>query len=215
MPHLLRIDSSIQEEDSTSRTLTARAAAQWHAANPDGTETYRDFGLDPIPHLTAAGGRFRTVPPDQHTPAQASTYALSRKLIDELTQADTIILGLPLYNFAAPSTVKAWVDHLIVPGIAFDPKTGESVIGETQLIVLASRGGGYGPGTPRDGWDHAEPWLGHSLQRLGLKPRFIAAELRLVGKSSAMAGLEGEARQSLENAHATIDQLWPVAEVAR
>ena len=65
------------------------------------------------------------------------------------------MLGLPLYNFGPPSTVKAWVDHIVAPGLSFDAETGAGLLGDTEFIVLESRGGGYGPGTPREGWDHA------------------------------------------------------------
>src|SRR5690606_28770955 len=108
------------------------------------------------------------------SPAQAASWALSRELVEEVRAADTVLLGLPLYNFGAPSTVKAWVDHLIAPGLAYDPAAGEGRLGDRELIVLAARGGGYAPGTPRHGWDHAEPWLPHGLSLTGLQPtRFI------------------------------------------
>src|SRR4051794_174714 len=155
MSHLLHIDSSIQGERSVSRRLTARAAANWRAAHPDGTVTYRDLAADPVPHLDAASGIARMVPPNQQTAEQAASYALSAGLIGEVKQADTILLGLPVYNFGAPSVVKAWVDHLVAPGLALDPETHEGRLGGRDLIVLAARGGGYGPGTPREGWDHA------------------------------------------------------------
>jgi FMN-dependent NADH-azoreductase len=106
MPHLLHIDSSILGDNSVSRRLTARAADVWRAANPDGTVTYRDFGSDPLPHLDSAGGAAHMVPVDQHTPAQAESYALRKQLIDEIKAADVVLLGLPLYNFGAPSTIR-------------------------------------------------------------------------------------------------------------
>src|SRR3954451_16507078 len=98
MAHLLHIDSSIQGERSVSRRLTARAAAAWRAAHPDGTVTYRDLGADPLPHFDAASGTARMVPPDQHTPEQAASYALSVELVNEILAAYTVLLGLPLYN---------------------------------------------------------------------------------------------------------------------
>lgn len=208
MAHLLHIDSSIRGDLSVSRALTARAAEAWRAANPEGTVTYRDLGVNPIPHLDAAGGLARMVRSDQHTPAQAESWALSGQLIAEVQEADTIILGLPLYNFGPPSTVKAWVDHLIAPGLSTDPETQQGLLGGRELLVLASRGGGYGEGTPRAGWDHAEPWLPHGLSLTGLQPHFITAELTLAETVPAMAELKPLAAQSLANAEAEIDRLW-------
>jgi FMN-dependent NADH-azoreductase len=208
MPHLLHIDSSIQGDRSVSRALTARAAAGWRAAHPGGTVTYRDLAAEPLPHLDAESGIARMVPLDQHTPAQAESWEVTRRLVGEIEQADTIVLGLPLYNFGPPSTVKAWVDHLIAPGLSLDPETHEGLLGGRDLLVLASRGGGYGAGTPRDGWDHAQQWLPHGISLTGLEPRFITAELTLADVTPAMAELRPLAAESLAAAQREIDGLW-------
>jgi FMN-dependent NADH-azoreductase len=208
MSHLLHIDSSIQGERSVSRRLTARAAAAWRAAHPEGTVTYRDLGADPLPHFDAVTGTARIVPPDQHTREQAASYALSVELIEEIKQAETVILGLPLYNFGAPSTVKAWVDHVILGGHSVDRETHEGLLGGRDVIVLAARGGGYSPGTPRDGWDHAQTWLPHGLSYTGLEPRFITAELTLADSNPAMADLRPLAAESLAAAEREVDALW-------
>jgi FMN-dependent NADH-azoreductase len=208
MPHLLHIDSSIQGDRSVSRRLSARAADAWRASHPGGTVTYRDLGSNPPPHLDAAGGLARMVPPDQRTPAQAASWELSRELIEEVQQADTVLLGLPLYNFGAPSSVKAWVDHLIAPGLSHDPETGAGLLSGREFVVLASRGGGYAAGTPREGWDHAEPWLPHGVAMTGLEPRFITAELTLANVTPAMAELIPMAARSLADAEHAIDRLW-------
>jgi FMN-dependent NADH-azoreductase len=208
MAHLLHIDSSIQGERSVSRALTARAADAWLAAHPAGTVTYRDLGAHPLPHLDAAGGTARMVPPDQHTPAQAASWALTETLVDEIKQADTILLGLPVYNFGAPSTIKAWVDHVVAPGLSLDPETHAGLLGGRDLLVLAARGGGYAEGTPREGWDHAEQWLPHGLDLTGLVPRFITAELTLADVNPHMADLKPLAAESLAEAKRTIDAQW-------
>jgi FMN-dependent NADH-azoreductase len=208
MAHLLHIDSSITGEQSTSRRLTARAARRWRAAHPGGTITYRDLALHPIPHFDAVTGLARMVPPEHRSPAQRLSYALSVELVNELTRADTVLLGLPLYNYGPPSTVKAWVDHLVAPGISVDPETNAGLLGDTEFIVLAARGGGYGPGTPREGWDHAEPWLRHAVSTIGLQPRFITAELTAAGSNPAMADLLPLAAASQVRAETEIDELW-------
>jgi FMN-dependent NADH-azoreductase len=212
--HLLHMDSSIQGERSVTRGLTARAADVWRAAHPDGTITYRDLGAHPLPHLDDSGGLARMVAREAHTPAQAASWELSRQLVDEVRQADTILLGLPLYNFGPPSAVKAWVDHLVAPGLSLDPVTHEGFLGGRDLLVLAARGGGYGAGTPREGWDHAEPWLPHGVSLLGLTPRFITAELTLADVNPQMADLKPLAAASLAAARSAIDALWSPAAVA-
>lgn len=195
--HLLHLDSSFQGDRSVSRRLSARAADRWRAAHPDGTVSYRDFHADPLPHYTLEDGPARSV-----------------DLIDEIKRADTVLLGLPLYNFGAPSTVKAWVDHLVLAGASFHAETREPLLTGKDFIVLASRGGGYAEGTPREGWDHAEAWLPHGIGLTGLEPRFITAELTLAPVTPAMAELVPLAEQSLAAAEAEIDALWTPIPVA-
>jgi len=208
MAHLLHIDSSINGDRSVSRRLSARAAAAWRAAHPDGTTTYRDLARDPVPHVDAETGLARNVPADQRTPAQARSWALTEELVAEVRAADTVLLGLPLYNFGPPSTVKAWVDHLIATGLSVDAATGTGLLGGREFLVLASRGGGYAEGTPRHGWDHAESWLPHGVSLTGLEPRFITAELTLAEVNPAMAHLRDLAADSLAAAEREIDALW-------
>ncbi len=214
MPHLLHIDSSIQGENSVSRRLTARAARVWRAAHPGGTVTYRDLGRDPLPHLDEAGGLGRLVPADQHTAAQAASWALTQRLIGEVRAADVVLLGMPLYNYGVPSSVKAWVDHLIAPGLSFDPETHEGLLGGRDFVVIATRGGGYAEGTPREGWDHATAWLPHGVAMAGLEPRFITAEFTLAETTPALSDFIPHAKESLSAAEAQIDALWPAKHAA-
>jgi FMN-dependent NADH-azoreductase len=87
-------------------------------------------------------------------------------------------------------------------------ETKAPLLGGREFVVLASRGGGYAEGTPRHGWDHAEPWLPHAISLTGLEPRFITAELTLAHTNPAMAELIPLADQSLAEAEADIDGLW-------
>jgi FMN-dependent NADH-azoreductase len=214
MPHLLHIDSSIRIEGSLTRALGARAVEVWRAGHPGGTVTYRDLGANPVPHLDTQGGLARNIPPEQHSSAQAASWNLSKQLVDELKQADTILLGLPLYNFGAPSSVKAWVDHVVARGLSVDDESGEGLLAGRELIVLAARGGGYAPGSPRDGWDHAQLWLPHGLSLTGLEPRFIVAELTLAEGTPAMSELIPLARESRADAERAVDSLWKPAAMA-
>ena len=197
MAHLLHIDSSVQGDRSVSRNLTARAVGRWRAAHPDGTVTYRDLAAVPLPHLD---------------PQNSAT--LSAELVDEIKAADVIVLGLPLYNFGPPSTVKAWVDHIVAPGLSIDAESGKGLLGGTELIAIETRGGGYGPGTPREGWDHAHTWLTHGLSLTGLQPRFVVVELTMAETNPAMAELRPLAAQSLADGQAEIDRLWSAVESA-
>ncbi|MEW5813638.1 MAG: NAD(P)H-dependent oxidoreductase [Actinomycetota bacterium] len=214
MSHLLHIDSSIQGEASISRRLTAHAAQRWAQTHPGGTVTYRDLAAEPIPHFDTVSGLARNVPAEQRTPAQAESFALSEHLVDEIKGADTVLLGLPLYNYGAPSIVKSWVDHIIAAGLSFDPATGAGLLGDTEFIVLESQGGGYGAGSPREGWDHAGNWLVHGVSPTGLSPRIIKAELTMAPVNPAMAELIPLHEKSFADAVAEIDTLWAPTEAS-
>lgn len=208
MAQLLHIDASITGEQSVSRRLTARAVRNWQAAHPGGAVAYRDLGAEPVPHLLHSGLVAHQMPPEAHDPEHAASHAMSRALVEELATADTIVLGLPLYNYGPPSAVKAWVDHFVVAGLSIDPEDGPGRPGSPEFVVIHTRGGGYGPGTPRDGWDHAEAWLPHAVASTGLQPRFITAELTLSGVNPELAHLKPQAAESLAAAERAIDELW-------
>jgi FMN-dependent NADH-azoreductase len=208
MSNLLHIDSSIHVQGSVTRELTHRAAAMWRTANPGGSVTYRDLGAEPVPHLDTSGGLARHVPPIEHNPDQAASWTLSEQLVGEIERADTIVLGLPFYNLGAPSSVKAWVDHIVAPGLSIDPQTHEGLLGGRDFIVIAARGGGAVPGPPVDRWDDPAFWLPHGVALTGLRPRFIVADFALAQVIPGMAGLVGLAQASRERAEREIDMLW-------
>lgn len=204
MKHLLHIDSSLRSEGSRSRKLSAHFADRWRDDNPDGIVTYRDLAVDPVPHLDDVAFFAQFVPEPDRTPEQAAAVALSTQLIDEVLAADTVLIGLPLYNFGPPSTFKAWLDRVVSQRTA-------GKLGYKKFVVVSARGGGYGPGTPREGWDHREPWLRHALASLGVEDTiFINAELTLARESPTMIPLDlGAAEdQSLSDALAAIDSLF-------
>jgi len=204
MSHLLHIDSSLRTEGSRSRQLSAHYAERWRAQHPDGIVTYRDLAADPVPHLDHAAFSARFVPAADHTHAQAAASAVTETLVDEILAADTVLIGMPLYNFGPPSTFKAWFDRIVSERTA-------GKLGDKEFVVVTARGGGYQPGTPRHGWDHREPWLRHALSTLGVSDAvFIDTELTLARESPAMIPLDlGAAEdQSLAAAHAALDALF-------
>jgi FMN-dependent NADH-azoreductase len=193
----------MRTEGSRSRLLSARCAERWRAKHPGGTVTYRDLAADPLPHLDHVAFSAGFVAPSDHTPEQAAARALADKLIDEVVAADTILIAMPLYNFGPPSTFKAWLDRIVSPRTS-------GKLGDKEFVVVTARGGGYGPGSPREGWDHREPWLRHALAPLGVSDiAFIDTELTLARESPAMIPLDlGVAEdKSLASALAAIDDL--------
>jgi FMN-dependent NADH-azoreductase len=203
MRHLLHIDSSFRTEGSRSRRLSAHFAQRWQARNPDSAVTYRDLAADPIPHMDNIAFSSAFVAAEDRTPEQVAARVLGDRLIGEVLAADTIVIGLPLYNFGPPSTFKTWIDRIVSPDTM-------GKLGDKHFVVVTARGGGYSPGTPREGWDHREPWLRHALSPLGVEDAvFIDTELTLARESPAMVPLDlgGAEDKSLEDAIAAIDTL--------
>ncbi|MGW1835593.1 FMN-dependent NADH-azoreductase [Streptomyces sp. NPDC002067] len=188
MATLLHLDSSLFPEDgSASRAVTAAFRAAWLAEHPDGTVIYRDLAADPLPHLdgTAAAAGFSD--PATHTPEQRTAFALRTRLAEELEQADAIVIGAPMYNFTIPSTLKAWLDQTIIMGRTAGAEPSAK---GTPVTVVASRGGSYAPGTPREGSDHVQNYLETVLgDGFGLKVDFIVPELTMAPSNPAMSEL--------------------------
>lgn len=212
MAHLLHIDSSFQGGTSVSRRFTAEAADAWRAAHPGGTVTYRDLAADPLPHFDLHAHTARHVAAADRTPAQAAAWELAERLVGEVRAADAIILGAPMYNWSVPTQVKTWVDHMIAPGLSRDAVTQEGLLGGRDVMVISTHGGSYGPGTPRDGWNHADPWLAHVMSSMGLEPRFIVVELTLADVVPALAEFRDLAEASRAAARSAIAAAYaPVA----
>ncbi len=206
----------MRTDGSRSRKLSAHYVARWREANPGGTVTYRDLAAEPIPHLDLASFTANMLAPEDRTPDQQAARNLTDELVGEVLAADTIVLGSGLYNFGPPSTVKAWFDHLVVPGVTLGPDGG--MLGDKRLVLTLANGGGYGPGAPKEGWDHRTPWLGHAFEQLGLTDLEVyTAELTLARESPAMAPLDlGDAEDaSFAAAIAAIDERFATVGAGR
>jgi FMN-dependent NADH-azoreductase len=203
---LFRLDASIRRDGSVSREVADTVQRAWQAQHPEGTVRYRDLGVAPLPStawMHAVGAMH--APADQRTPEQAEAVALAAELAGELREADAYLFAVPLYNFGVPQHVKAWWDIVWT-----DPELrglGEPPLAGRPASLVVARGGGYGPGTPRDGWDHGTPWLRRILvDVLGLDVHVTEAELTLADITPAMAGLRDMAAQSRAAAHVTAEQ---------
>jgi FMN-dependent NADH-azoreductase len=151
MKTLLQIQTSLFENDGQSSKLASSFANEWLAANPGGRAIVRDIGREPVPHLTAARFQAFLAKPADRTPEQQAIAGFSDALIDELRAADVIVLGLPMYNFGVPSSLKAYFDHIARAGVTFryTEKGPEGLLKGKKAYVFATRGGLYA-GTAAD-----------------------------------------------------------------
>src|SRR5687768_12960238 len=190
MKTLLRIDSSLFGANGASHGLTDAFVRTFRGEHPGARVIERDLAADPLPHLDAATFTAFRTPAGERTVEQQSLVRTSDALIAELAAADVIVLGLPMYNFGVPSTVKAWFDHVARAGVTFR-YTAEGPVGlltGKQVYVFATRGGAYA-GTPSD---TETPYVRDFLAFIGLTDvEFVYAEsLAGGGKTDALQRAE-------------------------
>jgi FMN-dependent NADH-azoreductase len=151
MKTLLQIQTSLFENNGQSSRLASSFANEWLDANPEGRVVVRDIGREPVPHLTAERFQAFLAKPADRTPEQQAIAGFSDALIDELFAADVIVLGLPMYNFGVPSSLKAYFDHIARAGVTFryTEKGPEGLLKGKKAYVFATRGGLYA-GTAAD-----------------------------------------------------------------
>jgi FMN-dependent NADH-azoreductase len=196
--HLFRLDASIRTEGSVSRALADTAEQAWLAEHHGAVVTRRDLGVQPLPGDAWTALAHEVVNPAAPAPDEA------RELLDrlgaELLAADAFLFAVPMYNWNVPEQVKTWIDLILK-----HPRVG--VHGDWPLkgkpaILTLSRGGGYGPGTPKEGWDHATPYLRRILADVfGLDLHIAEAELTHAFWNPEMAHLRGLAEESLKAGH--------------
>lgn len=196
MSNVLIIESSARQQDSFSRELTQQFISHWKTLHPSDRLTIRDVAVNPVPHLDAdlLGGWMK--PEAQRNAAEQASLQRSNELTDELLAADVLVLAAPMYNFAIPSTLKAWLDHVLRAGLTFKyTETGpQGLLTGKKAYVLTARGGIYAGSTA----DHQEPYLRQVLAFVGIHDvTFIHAEGMNLGGDFQEKGLnQAKARLS-------------------
>ena len=135
MSHLLHTDSSIRPiEQSRSRKLSNRYAEAWRDANPGGTVTYRDLAAEPIPHMDATSFHANFLAPEERLTRAGHREGGHRRARQRGAGRRHDCAGHGLYNFGVPSTVKAWFDRLVVPGVTLGEHGG--TLGDKKLVLF-------------------------------------------------------------------------------
>ncbi|GAA1292329.1 NAD(P)H-dependent oxidoreductase [Pseudonocardia aurantiaca] len=197
---LFRLDASIRREGSVSREVADTVQRSWIERHPHDTVIHRDLTASPLAAdawLLAASTR--GVPEDEQTPEQRAAVTLTALLANEVLNADALLIATPLYNFGISQHLKTWIDLL-----AIDPRfvPGPDPLAGRPVTLVIARGGGYGEGTPRAGWDHATPYLEQTFgAQFGGDVTVVAAELTLADVTPQMAELRGLAAELRTKAH--------------
>lgn len=192
MKTLLQLNSSIFSSSGHSSQLADNFVAAWLINNPDTRVVIRDLANDPLPHLDAQRVSAFFTQSAARAPEQQVYVAESDTLIAELKQAEVIVIGLPMYNFGIPSTLKAYFDQIARAGVTFRYiETGpEGLLTGKKAYVFATRGGLYA-GTPLDSQTN---YVRDFLNFLGIaNVEFVYAEGLNMGeqtKDMALAGAQ-------------------------
>jgi len=188
--NVLILDSAATGQASVSRKLTDAAADTIRRRDASARIVRRDIGADPIPHLTEA-----SVPAIRaglvESDAARDALALSDRLVEELREADVIVIGAPMYNFGMPSTLKAWFDHVLRARVTFryTDSGPEGLLKGKKAIVVETRAGLYSEG-PAAAMDSQEPHLRTLLGFMGIDDvTFVRAEKLAFGPEAAAAAV--------------------------
>lgn len=142
---LVHIDSSILGDASASRQLSREVVNAWRAAQPDLQVSYRDLAGDALAQFSGFTLGANGTPAELRDAAQAHEAALSESVLNEFLAADAIVIGAPMYNFAIPSQLKAWIDRVTVAGKTFKYGANgpEGLAGGKRVIIVSTAGGNH------------------------------------------------------------------------
>lgn len=185
MTRLLHLDASprpgrsgTHEHGSHSRRLSHHFIEQWKAGRPEDGVLRRDLGVRPPSLLTVDWIEAAFTPAEQRSSRMDQALAESDSLVDEVIQADVLVLGVPLYNYSYPAAFKAWIDQIVRVGrtIRFDPTDLEHPVRPLlndrprHAVILSSRGGfGLGAGGPLAHLNHLEASVRTALELIGIE----------------------------------------------
>lgn len=181
---ILEVSASGRRGESASRRLSAELAGEISRRHGAADIRRRDLA-DGIPFVDAAWIEAAFTPADARSETQRAALAESDRLVDEVFEADILVIGTPMYNFGPPAALKAWIDMIARAGLTFgyapDGPVG-LVRGKKAYVVVAT--GGVAVGSDAD---FLTPWLGQMLGFLGITDvEFIAAERLDAGNGAAL-----------------------------
>lgn len=181
MPTLLHINVSPRGNYSISRQLGAAAVEAWQKSNPGGRVIERDLAKTPLTFIDVDWIVGAFSPPEHHNQSHKKALALSDQLISEVVEADGIVLATPMYNFAVPAVLKAWVDHVVRAGKTFrytaEGKPEGLFAGkDKRLLAVIASGANYAEGSGLTALDYEVPYLRFIFGFMGItNVRFIQA----------------------------------------
>ncbi len=203
MSTVLVLTSSATGDASVSSQLVQETVEQIKAHDPGVKIVAHDLGANPLPHLVVeTTAAIRGAEPA--SPEAVGARALSDALVKELAEADTLVIGAPMYNFAIPSTLKAWFDHVLRAGVTFrySENGPEGLMKGKRAILVLTRGGFYSEG-PLQALDSQEPHLRNMLAFIGITDVSVVYAEKLgfgpEAREAAISAARVKLRQEVES----------------
>jgi FMN-dependent NADH-azoreductase len=189
---LYRLDASINPATSHSRALADLVEAEWTGEHPESAVTRRDIGTDPLPATTWRTLVMSGMTPDADlTEEQRDARALATTLVDELIEADAILLAIPLYNWGVAAHVKSWYDVTYT-----DARIKSGALAGKPVVLASVLGGDYRAESGKADWDHSTPWLRHVIENIWKADLLVVQrQLTLVGVNPALDALADDAAE--------------------
>ena len=169
MKKLLSVISSARGAASNSTQLANAIIEKLIEQAPGSTVKLRDLVDRHYPHLEESHLNAFFAPAENQTKETREATEHSDEAIKEVMESDTIVIGVPIYNFNIPSALKAWLDHLVRAGKTFSYHTGrpEGLVKDKKVYLAIASGGVYSDG-PMKSYNFAEPYLRMILGFIGI-----------------------------------------------
>ena len=162
---VLHINSSAKMKHSSTRIIGQYLVNA--LGEPVVNRDLAQHALSPISaeDLIAVHGSFAS-----ESASLQTQLALSEQLIEELKNADTLVLGAPMYNFGIPASLKQWIDAICRAGVSFKyTKQGPVGLLNVKRAFIITATGGTAVGSEMD---FSSRYLEHICRFLGISEIF-------------------------------------------
>jgi FMN-dependent NADH-azoreductase len=198
MKRILWVSSNLHGVPSHSHSIAQRIVDELKSRIPGAEVVVRDVANQPLPHAGAAFVTGRRLPSDELDADQVKSIAASDVFVAELQAADIVVVSAPMHNFSVPSSLKAWIDQIVRPGVTFTYSASGPVglLRGKQLILVLARGGIYSEG-PMQAFDFQQPYLSAVFGFIGMDDiRVVRIEGVAMGEAALARGVDSARAQA-------------------
>ena len=176
---LLEVQSSVRKDGSVSRSLSDEFVRMWRSHQPNALHKKRDISQNAPAHPTDLWVKANYTPPEARSPEMSEALKDSESLIEELLWADRLLLGVPMYNFSVPSTLKTYLDNVVRINrtFVFDPEsnTFQGLSTGQKALIITPSAGDFVAGGPLGHMNFCDTYLHCVLGFIGIEDVTVVA----------------------------------------